>query len=116
MPTDGRERLFRPFEQGDGRHVIDNHDAETSGTGLGLSIARNLIDLHGGTLDLRSQPGRGTTVSCHLPTGNVDGSSTQPVQPGTQLEPNLNAHPTAEKKQINAQVLLDDADAEELLD
>ena len=120
IPVDGRERLFRPFEQGDGRPVGDGHDAETSGTGLGLSIARNFIDLHGGTLDLRSQPGRGTTVTCRLPTGNVGGSSATPAQPGLRLEPkpkpkpnlepNPNAQTAAETKQIDAQVLLDDDD------
>ncbi len=116
IPAEGRERLFRPFEQGDGRPNVDSHDAETSGTGLGLSIARNLIDLHGGTLDLRSQPGRGTTVSCHLPTGDAGETSAPPAQPGSQLDPNPDAQPAAKKKQIDAQVLLDDADAKEFLD
>ena len=126
IPAEGRERLFRPFEQGDGRPVGDGHNAGTSGTGLGLSIARNFIDLHGGTLDLRSQPGRGTTVTCHLPTGNVGGSSATLAQPGVglepkpkpkpNLEPNHNAQTAAEKKQIDVQVLLGDDDDEGLLD
>ena len=121
IPADGRERLFRPFEQGDGSPAFDSHGADTSGTGLGLSIARNLIHLHGGTLDLRSQPGRRTTVSCLLPAGNERGLSTPLAQPEPQLEPDLgpngNAQPRAKKKQKNdIQVLLNDADADEFLD
>ena len=120
IPADGRERLFRPFEQGDGSPVVDSHSAETSGTGLGLSIARNLIHLHGGTLDLRSQPGRGTTVSCLLPAGNERELSTPLAQPEPQLEPdpgpNGNAQPRAKKNQNDIQVLLNDADADEFLD
>jgi PAS domain S-box-containing protein len=38
-----------------------------SGAGLGLSICRSLVDLHGGRLEIRSQPGLGTTVEVALP-------------------------------------------------
>jgi signal transduction histidine kinase len=37
------------------------------GTGLGMAIARSVIDLHGGQLTLRSEPGRGTRVWVRLP-------------------------------------------------
>ena len=37
------------------------------GSGLGLSIAQRLAELHGGTLEVQSQPGRGTTVTVRLP-------------------------------------------------
>ena len=75
IPSDGRERLFRPFEQGTVKPVGDDDTAETSGTGLGLSIARNFVELHGGLLELKSLPGRGTTVTCLIPAGNVGGQS-----------------------------------------
>jgi PAS domain S-box-containing protein len=38
-----------------------------SGAGLGLSICRSLVDLHGGRLEIRSQPGVGTIVEIALP-------------------------------------------------
>jgi two-component system cell cycle sensor histidine kinase PleC len=37
------------------------------GSGLGLAIARSLIDLHGGTMRIRSSLGGGTLVYVHLP-------------------------------------------------
>jgi len=39
----------------------------TGGSGLGLSIAKRIIDLHEGTVDVFSKPGKGTTVSIHFP-------------------------------------------------
>ncbi|MCS6622979.1 ATP-binding protein [Roseibacterium beibuensis] len=55
-------RLARPFEQVEGQH-----SKTTQGTGLGLALTKSLIELHGGTLTLESEPGRGTTVSFDLP-------------------------------------------------
>jgi signal transduction histidine kinase len=39
------------------------------GTGLGMALARSVIDLHGGRLDVQSEPGRGTRVRARLPAG-----------------------------------------------
>jgi two-component system NtrC family sensor kinase len=41
------------------------------GTGLGLSLCRNIIEEHGGTLDVDSEPGRGATFVIDLPVGTV---------------------------------------------
>ncbi|MBC8338846.1 MAG: PAS-domain containing protein [Alphaproteobacteria bacterium] len=63
IPKDDRERLFRPFEKG------KDATGDSTGAGLGLSLVRNFIELHGGSVDIKSPPGRGTTVTCRLPAG-----------------------------------------------
>jgi signal transduction histidine kinase len=57
---------LEPFGQVDG-----GLDRAHSGTGLGLPIARQLAALHGGSLDIESAKGRGTTVTVTLPAARV---------------------------------------------
>ena len=60
------ERLARPFEQ------IEHQHAKTQqGTGLGLALSKALVEMHGGTLELRSAPGQGTTAIFFLPVRQV---------------------------------------------
>ena len=46
-------------------------DLAGEGTGLGLPLVRNMIELHGGQLDLTSQPGTGTSVTMEFPKDRV---------------------------------------------
>jgi len=55
-------RLCRPFEQVESQLTKTYH-----GSGLGLSIARALVELHGGTMRIRSKPNAGTVVCVMLP-------------------------------------------------
>ncbi|MGC2415117.1 MAG: hybrid sensor histidine kinase/response regulator [Stellaceae bacterium] len=43
------------------------------GVGLGLPLTKRLIELHEGTIEIVSEPGRGTTVDFHLPEARVCG-------------------------------------------
>ena len=42
-------------------------DRKYDGVGLGLPLTKRLVELHGGTIDIDSAPGKGTAVSVHLP-------------------------------------------------
>ena len=41
------------------------------GTGLGLPLTKSFVELHAGTLSIASTPGKGTTVSVHIPPNRV---------------------------------------------
>lgn len=60
--ADDLPRLGDPFFQ-----ARASYDRRHDGTGLGLSIVKGLVALHGGTFDIRSRLGVGTTVTVRLP-------------------------------------------------
>jgi signal transduction histidine kinase/ActR/RegA family two-component response regulator/HAMP domain-containing protein len=60
MTAEDSEQVFERFYRG-------GDGGGPSGTGLGLSIVRSLVDLHGGTIEVESAPGRGTTFRVRLP-------------------------------------------------
>ena len=55
-----RARVFEKFYQGDGAHAV-------SGNGLGLSLVKRIVDLCGGTVEVDSAPGRGSSFTVRLP-------------------------------------------------
>jgi PAS domain S-box-containing protein len=66
MRRDEIEIALEPFGQVDARLA-----REREGTGLGLPLARRLAELHGGSLHVESEKGRGTTVTVTLPASRV---------------------------------------------
>ncbi|RVU36045.1 hypothetical protein EOI86_12455 [Hwanghaeella grinnelliae] len=56
-----QKRVFQPFEQ-----VDNKYSRQSEGSGLGLALVRQLVDLNGGCLALRSVPGEGSCFSVTL--------------------------------------------------
>jgi two-component system cell cycle sensor histidine kinase PleC len=61
------KRVLEQFGQG----LHDIVSGADRGTGLGLPIVKGLVELHGGSLSIESQPGQGTTVQIRLPQARV---------------------------------------------
>jgi len=57
-----QDRLFQPFVQ-----LQTNLSREYEGTGLGLMLVQRLAEIHGGSVTLESEPGRGSRFTVRLP-------------------------------------------------
>ncbi|PJA78151.1 MAG: hypothetical protein CO149_05595 [Nitrospirae bacterium CG_4_9_14_3_um_filter_51_5] len=79
IPQEAQASLFQPFFQA---HRIP--EIGTQGLGLGLSIVKQLVELHGGTISVESQPGEGARFRLRLP---ADRPSTPSPTPQSLQEP-----------------------------
>ncbi len=63
IPAEYLDKLGQPFVQ-----AANQYSRAKGGSGLGLAISRSLVELHGGTLEIESVEGEGTTVTVRLPS------------------------------------------------
>ncbi|MEQ8506745.1 MAG: ATP-binding protein [Rhodospirillales bacterium] len=61
-----REKVLSPFGQAEGAFT-----RRFKGVGLGLPLVKNLTEMHNGSLDLESAPGKGTTVTVRFPAARL---------------------------------------------
>jgi heavy metal sensor kinase len=62
MSSDSMAHVFEPFYRAD-----PSRSGRVEGAGLGLSLVKWIVDRHGGTIDVESEPGRGSTFTVQLP-------------------------------------------------
>ncbi|WP_337267731.1 PAS domain-containing sensor histidine kinase [Oryzifoliimicrobium ureilyticus] len=79
---EGRDFVFSVTDRGPGmsgemiatvfdRFASGARSGKRGGAGLGLSIVDSFVSLHHGSVSIDSQPGRGTTVVCRIPSGDI---------------------------------------------
>ena len=66
IPAESLPRIFDRFSRGE-----PSRSRKTGGTGLGLAISKAVVDKCGGSIQIQSEAGRGTTVVVRLPIANV---------------------------------------------
>jgi two-component system heavy metal sensor histidine kinase CusS len=66
IPAEALPRVFDRFFR-----VDSSRSQSSGGTGLGLAIVRSIALLHGGNVEISSQPGQGTRVTLHMPVSSA---------------------------------------------
>ena len=95
MSQETIQQIFRPFVQAD-----SSTTRRYGGTGLGLTICRKLAELMGGSISVKSSPGRGSSFSLDLPFRLGSQITTQPAVPPPAL-------PDAHRRQLRVLVAED---------
>ena len=101
IPSDKLASIFDRFTQ-----VEITDQRRYGGTGLGLAIVKELVDLHGGTINVESTIGSGTTFTVHLPLDPAEAPANTSVRNEERSTGSLSGHTilVAEDNEMNALV------------
>jgi signal transduction histidine kinase len=66
IPTKALPHLFEKF------YRVNASEGKVPGTGLGLSICKQIVSGHGGSIAVKSTPGKGTTFTIHIPCKKIE--------------------------------------------
>jgi PAS domain S-box-containing protein len=90
ISSENIQRLFKPFIQ------IDSAlNRKYEGTGLGLAIAKQIVELHGGTIGLTSELGVGSCFTIEIPINNLESRPKPDPHSESNLEPSQISNSTS---------------------
>ena len=93
------EHIFSPFERERTSTV-----SQIQGTGLGMAISKNIIDLMGGTIDIETEQGKGTTFILSLTFPLEEGPATDHSSPTSEYRFDGMRVLLAEDNPVNAEI------------
>jgi signal transduction histidine kinase/CheY-like chemotaxis protein len=73
IAPDDQKKIFQEFYQVDG-----SYSRKYQGTGLGLALVHSMVELHGGTIAVDSEPDEGSTFTCVFPDCMVETPALEP--------------------------------------
>jgi signal transduction histidine kinase/ligand-binding sensor domain-containing protein/DNA-binding response OmpR family regulator len=108
IPKEILDRIYDRFFQNDSSSAILNY-----GTGIGLSITKEFVKIHGGMIDVESEPGNGSTFTVHIPMV-IATETADALQPSTPLEEKAlsckKANPKENRKVLPMILLVEDSE------
>lgn len=113
IPSDRLEAIFAPFEQ-----AAPHTSTTFGGSGLGLTISRQLASIMGGTIEVHSTEGEGTTFHIQFPVGIVSAPSAETDIQAEEPSASVTNHPVESPvvKACNGKILLaEDHDINQIL-
>lgn len=81
IPLDKLDKIFNRFYQ-----VDQTQTREHGGTGIGLALTKELVEVHRGTIEVRSELGRGSTFIVRLPLGKEEYRADEMVETEEEKE------------------------------
>lgn len=102
MSPDFLERIWEPFEQ-------EKRVSSQNGTGLGAALSKVLVDKMGGTIEVESEQGRGSTFTVTLPLAVASDEAVAEMAPAAQGEDTLEGTRVlvAEDNAVNRMIIVD---------
>jgi PAS domain S-box-containing protein len=74
IAPEDQKKLFKPFVQ-----VDSSLSRQYEGTGLGLTLVKKLVEMHNGTIELQSEPGKGSCFTFVLPWKQGQQENEKPI-------------------------------------
>lgn len=76
IPLDQLDSVFERYNR-----VLDENSEQITGAGIGLALVKDLVETHKGCIELKSEPGKGTSIDIYLPiVGEVTDAQIKPYQ------------------------------------